>query len=237
MPSTVIIDRKGNLRWLHRGYKARRRERIPGPDPRPGARIGTSTCQGAPACDDPVALLLAGTCRCSRPARPSSPGSSPTSASSLADPIMAIDPRPGVFVVHGPRVRGARRRAGRHRRRRRRLRLLLMRTCVTVAVCLPLLLLLASAASAGAAVLPEDRADIMYHRYDGGGMTVDGPSVLVRKKFGESLVGHRQLLRGHDLQRLDRRGHHARAPTRKSASRRASAWTTCTARPPTPSAT
>ena len=22
MPSTVIIDRKGNLRWLHRGYKA-----------------------------------------------------------------------------------------------------------------------------------------------------------------------------------------------------------------------
>ena len=22
MPSTVIVDRKGNLRWLHRGYKA-----------------------------------------------------------------------------------------------------------------------------------------------------------------------------------------------------------------------
>ncbi len=21
MPSTVIVDRKGNLRWLHRGYK------------------------------------------------------------------------------------------------------------------------------------------------------------------------------------------------------------------------
>jgi hypothetical protein len=51
--------------------------------------------------------------------------------------------------------------------------------------CLPLLLLLASAASL-AAVLPEDRADIMYHRYEGGGLTVDGPSVLVRKKFGES---------------------------------------------------
>jgi hypothetical protein len=50
---------------------------------------------------------------------------------------------------------------------------------------LSLLLLLASAASQ-AAVLPEDRADIMYHRYEGGGLIVDGPSVLVRKKFGES---------------------------------------------------
>ena len=51
--------------------------------------------------------------------------------------------------------------------------------------CLPLLLLLACATSQSA-VLPEDRADIMYHRYEGGGLTVDGPSVLVRKKFGES---------------------------------------------------
>jgi hypothetical protein len=50
---------------------------------------------------------------------------------------------------------------------------------------LPLLLVLASAASQ-AAVLPEDRADIMYHRYSGGGLNVDGPSILVRKKFGES---------------------------------------------------
>lgn len=47
------------------------------------------------------------------------------------------------------------------------------------------LLLLASMASQ-AAVLPEDRADFMYHRYEGGGLTVDGPSILVRKKFGES---------------------------------------------------
>ena len=35
-------------------------------------------------------------------------------------------------------------------------------------------------------MLPEDRADLLYHRYDGGGITIDGPSVLVRKKFGES---------------------------------------------------
>lgn len=36
-------------------------------------------------------------------------------------------------------------------------------------------------------VLPEDRTDVLYHRYDGGGLTVQGPSVLVRKKFGDSL--------------------------------------------------
>jgi hypothetical protein len=38
---------------------------------------------------------------------------------------------------------------------------------------------------ARAGVLPDDRADLMYHRYQGGGLTVDGPSVLVRKKFGD----------------------------------------------------
>ncbi len=46
-----------------------------------------------------------------------------------------------------------------------------------------LLLLLPATAVAG--VLPEDRADIMYHSYDGGGVTIDGPSLLVRKKFAE----------------------------------------------------
>jgi hypothetical protein len=47
--------------------------------------------------------------------------------------------------------------------------------------------LLLAAAAAHGAVLPEDRADVMYHRYSGGGITVDGPSVLVRKGFGESV--------------------------------------------------
>ena len=46
-----------------------------------------------------------------------------------------------------------------------------------------LLLLLSPAAIAG--VLPDDRADLMYHYYDGGGVTIDGPSLLVRKKFAE----------------------------------------------------
>ena len=39
--------------------------------------------------------------------------------------------------------------------------------------------------SATGAVLPEDRADVLYHRYDGGGVTIHGPSVLVRKKMAE----------------------------------------------------
>ena len=36
-------------------------------------------------------------------------------------------------------------------------------------------------------MLPEDRTDFLYHRYDGGGVTIDGPSVLVRKSVGKSV--------------------------------------------------
>lgn len=43
------------------------------------------------------------------------------------------------------------------------------------AACLP----------ARAGVLEEDRADVLYHRYEGGGVTIHGPSVLVRKKMAE----------------------------------------------------
>lgn len=46
---------------------------------------------------------------------------------------------------------------------------------------LPLLMLVAMPASAG--VLPEDRADVLFHSYDGGGVTIEGPSLLVRKQF------------------------------------------------------
>lgn len=44
---------------------------------------------------------------------------------------------------------------------------------------------LATCALAQGAVLPEDRADLLYHSFDGGGVTIDGPSLLVRKKFLE----------------------------------------------------
>ena len=36
------------------------------------------------------------------------------------------------------------------------------------------------------AVLPEDRADMLFHSYDGGGVTINGPSMLVRKKFANN---------------------------------------------------
>src|ERR1700743_2549347 len=42
-------------------------------------------------------------------------------------------------------------------------------------------------APAVADVLPDDRADVLYHNYSGGGITIQGPSVLVRKKVGDSL--------------------------------------------------
>jgi hypothetical protein len=35
-----------------------------------------------------------------------------------------------------------------------------------------------------AATLPVDQVDMLYHRYEGGGMVIDGPSVLVRKSVG-----------------------------------------------------
>jgi hypothetical protein len=39
--------------------------------------------------------------------------------------------------------------------------------------------------TASAGVLPEDRADMLYHRYEGGGVTIHGPSLLVRKTMAE----------------------------------------------------
>ncbi len=49
------------------------------------------------------------------------------------------------------------------------------------------LLLLVVGFDLSAALLPEDRSDVMFHRYDGGGVTVDGPSILVRKSIGQSV--------------------------------------------------
>jgi hypothetical protein len=38
-----------------------------------------------------------------------------------------------------------------------------------------------------AAVLPEERADVLYHSYDGGGISINGPAVLVRTSVGDSV--------------------------------------------------
>jgi hypothetical protein len=44
-------------------------------------------------------------------------------------------------------------------------------------------IVLVRSAGLDAAVLPEDRADMLFHSYDGGGVTISGPSMLVRKQF------------------------------------------------------
>lgn len=45
---------------------------------------------------------------------------------------------------------------------------------------------------AHAGVLPDDRADLLYHSYSGGGVTINGMSLMARKKLGEhvSLLGN-----------------------------------------------
>jgi Protein of unknown function (DUF3570) len=61
-----------------------------------------------------------------------------------------------------------------HRRR------LLARAAVIAAVVL--------VRTAGAAVLPDDRADLFWSKYSGGGMNITGESVSVRKKITENLA-------------------------------------------------
>jgi len=48
-------------------------------------------------------------------------------------------------------------------------------------------MLIAYAQPSVTGVLPDDRADLLYHLYDGGGVEIDGPSLLVRKKVGKSV--------------------------------------------------
>lgn len=50
-----------------------------------------------------------------------------------------------------------------------------------------LVALLLSSVSVDAAVLPEERADILYHSYSGGGINISGPALLVRKSVGDSV--------------------------------------------------
>jgi hypothetical protein len=57
---------------------------------------------------------------------------------------------------------------------------------VTVLAAL-FVLLSAMAGQVVAAVLPQERGDVLYHSYDGGGVTIDGPSILLRKNVGDSV--------------------------------------------------
>ncbi len=49
------------------------------------------------------------------------------------------------------------------------------------------LLALVYAAGSQAATLPEDRTDLLYHAYEGGGADIDGPAIVVRKSFGDKV--------------------------------------------------
>ena len=52
--------------------------------------------------------------------------------------------------------------------------------------------MLLAAVPALAGVLPEDSVDVMYHRYQGGGITVQGPSILVQKRLGDHFAVNAQ---------------------------------------------
>ena len=58
----------------------------------------------------------------------------------------------------------------------------IQKTCVA-GVCL-----LCSGLPTVAGVLPDDRADALYHSYDGGGVEITGPSVLVLKNVTQNLA-------------------------------------------------
>ena len=42
-------------------------------------------------------------------------------------------------------------------------------------------------ANSHAAVLPTERADVLYHSYNGGGININGPAILIRKSVGDSV--------------------------------------------------
>ena len=56
-----------------------------------------------------------------------------------------------------------------------------------------LCLLFCSNQYAFAAVIAEDRADALFHAYSGGGITISGPSVLIRKGYDEKVSAYLNL--------------------------------------------
>jgi len=53
--------------------------------------------------------------------------------------------------------------------------------------CVPIILI-AHTVTVKAAVLDADKADVLYHSYEGGGMKIDGPALLLRKKVNENIA-------------------------------------------------
>src|SRR5258707_3137749 len=89
--------------------------------------------------------------------------------------------RPAVGQVSATRPRRARRCARRHCRGRGRMRMQLSTTIRAFWLALAGLF----AAPARGAVIPEDRSDLLYHYYNGGGTTASGPALLASPGNGE----------------------------------------------------
>lgn len=63
-----------------------------------------------------------------------------------------------------------------------------MRNYVLLCFYCSLLLITFAGKHAQAAILQDDRVDVLYHSYKGGGMSIDGPAILLRKKTSETLA-------------------------------------------------
>jgi len=59
---------------------------------------------------------------------------------------------------------------------------------VVVATRALVIMLLCTCLPSRAGVLPDDRADVLYHSYDGGDVEINGPSVLILKKIGQNVA-------------------------------------------------
>lgn len=68
----------------------------------------------------------------------------------------------------------------------------LIYSCLRVVFAGAAIVIFGNIISVNATVLPDERVDLMEHVYDGGGIRVSGPSVLVRKNIGGivSVSGH-----------------------------------------------
>lgn len=96
---------------------------------------------------------------------------------------MRAVPRVALVVV----VAATRQNAGKEPVTHTQARAIAHRPRLGVLCALGVVLALGLSVTSFAAVLPEDRSDVMYHGYEGGGLEVTGPSVLVRKGFKDKV--------------------------------------------------
>lgn len=64
---------------------------------------------------------------------------------------------------------------------------LIMRRLVCIRSCLVAFICVALSTVSQAAVLPEEKTEALFHQFEGGGVTINGPSILVRKNIKETV--------------------------------------------------